>query len=166
MESPRGDTPSEDVACADCGRYRVLVGPLTFAGDIVDEGDFVCPKCALKRGASALTFATGPQTIATIAYKEGEEAATVRHADATDIEEGDVLVMRDETGCRFGTAHVTYVAEQDARRAMPTIWERDAQYGLESTDHLLSQLNDQSESPIRLSTQVKTICFEVLNIVV
>lgn len=49
-QSPRGDSPSEDVACADCGTYQELVGPLSFDGEIVAGGDFVCRPCAGDRG--------------------------------------------------------------------------------------------------------------------
>lgn len=50
VESPRGETPEDDVACADCGAYRTLVGPLTFDGVVVSNGDFVCEPCAESRG--------------------------------------------------------------------------------------------------------------------
>lgn len=50
-ESPRGETAEDDVACADCGAYCVLVGPLTFDGEVRAGGDFVCRECALRRGA-------------------------------------------------------------------------------------------------------------------
>lgn len=49
-ESPYGETPADDAACADCGRYTVLVGPITFDGEVVDHGDFVCILCAARRG--------------------------------------------------------------------------------------------------------------------
>lgn len=50
VEQPRGDTPSEDVACADCGAYQTLFGPVTFDGEVADGGDFVCRSCAETRG--------------------------------------------------------------------------------------------------------------------
>lgn len=49
-ESPQGDSPDEDVACADCGSYRSLVGPLSFEGEVVGIGDMVCVPCAESRG--------------------------------------------------------------------------------------------------------------------
>jgi len=48
-QSPLGSTPEEDVACADCGEYRTLVGPITHDGRVVDGADFVCRRCARKR---------------------------------------------------------------------------------------------------------------------
>lgn len=50
-ESPRGETPADDVACADCGEYAELVGPLSFDGEVVEGGDMVCRPCAEQRGA-------------------------------------------------------------------------------------------------------------------
>lgn len=50
-ESPYGDTPDEDVACAECGKYSVLVGPLNFDGEPTEGGDFICVPCALRRDA-------------------------------------------------------------------------------------------------------------------
>lgn len=52
-ESPLGDTPEEDVACADCGWYATLFGPMDFDGDRHEPGDFVCERCAVRRGAEA-----------------------------------------------------------------------------------------------------------------
>lgn len=50
VESPYGDTPDEDVACADCGLYSELIGPLSFDGEVLENGDFVCRSCAKARG--------------------------------------------------------------------------------------------------------------------
>jgi len=50
VESPRKDSPEDDVACADCGRYRELVGPVAFDGSVRENGDFVCRRCARNRG--------------------------------------------------------------------------------------------------------------------
>lgn len=50
VESPEGGAPEDDVACADCGAYRELVGPLTFDGAVSRGGDFVCRSCARSRG--------------------------------------------------------------------------------------------------------------------
>lgn len=49
-ESPYGETPEEDVSCADCGYYRTLYGPLSAKGEVVEHGDMVCETCARKRG--------------------------------------------------------------------------------------------------------------------
>lgn len=49
-EDPEGETPAEDVACADCGSYRELVGPISFDGLKVEHGDMVCRSCARDRG--------------------------------------------------------------------------------------------------------------------
>lgn len=49
-ESPRGETPDGGVACADCGSYRTLIGPLDFGGEVVADGDMVCSRCADSRG--------------------------------------------------------------------------------------------------------------------
>lgn len=46
---PLGSSPEEDVACADCGSYRTLVGPITHDGRVADGADFVCRRCARKR---------------------------------------------------------------------------------------------------------------------
>lgn len=50
-KSPYGDVPDADVACADCGAYTELVGPLLFDGTVAHTGDFVCKPCARQRGA-------------------------------------------------------------------------------------------------------------------
>lgn len=50
LESPRGERPDNEVACADCGLYRNLIGPLTFDGDVHETGDMVCRTCAESRG--------------------------------------------------------------------------------------------------------------------
>lgn len=49
-ESSKGDSSSEDVACADCGAYRELVGPISFDGVKTETGDMVCRVCAKRRG--------------------------------------------------------------------------------------------------------------------
>lgn len=46
MDAPSG----EEVACADCGVYRNLIGPVSHDGQLVEGGDMVCPKCAGTRG--------------------------------------------------------------------------------------------------------------------
>lgn len=49
-ESPKKESAEDDVACADCGYYRNMVGPLDGDGNPVEDGDFVCWLCAESRG--------------------------------------------------------------------------------------------------------------------
>lgn len=50
VEQPTGQEPKDDVACADCGAYRELVGPVSLDGEKYDGGDWVCRGCAESRG--------------------------------------------------------------------------------------------------------------------
>jgi len=45
-DAPDGEEP----ACADCGRIRDLIGPVSFDGELIENGDMVCPGCAKSRG--------------------------------------------------------------------------------------------------------------------
>lgn len=45
-DTPRGNEP----ACADCGVYRDLIGPVSLDGELVEGGDMVCVGCADTRG--------------------------------------------------------------------------------------------------------------------
>lgn len=45
-DAPEG----EAAACADCGAYRDLIGPVSHDGELIEGGDMVCPGCAKTRG--------------------------------------------------------------------------------------------------------------------
>ena len=45
-EVPKGEEP----ACADCGKYCDLIGPLSHDGQVIEGADMVCPNCAEARG--------------------------------------------------------------------------------------------------------------------
>jgi len=55
QDFPKGEEP----ACADCGRYRDLIGPFTHDGKLVEGGDMVCRECADGRGADLTYCACG-----------------------------------------------------------------------------------------------------------
>lgn len=44
--------PDAETACADCGQYQTLYGPVSFDGAVIESGDFVCYRCAKARGVS------------------------------------------------------------------------------------------------------------------
>jgi len=50
-EHPQGRTPSQDVACADCGRYDILYGPVNMNGEKEEGGDMTCKICLDNRRA-------------------------------------------------------------------------------------------------------------------
>lgn len=54
-DAPRGQEP----ACADCGVYRDLIGPVNFDGELTEAGDMVCIHCAEERGLDLMHCACG-----------------------------------------------------------------------------------------------------------
>lgn len=58
VEHSAGDRPDDYVACADCGTYSRLIGPITFTGEHSDTGDHVCRTCAERRGLPETTITT------------------------------------------------------------------------------------------------------------
>lgn len=54
-DAPKG----EEVACADCGVVRDLIGPLSFDGSLTEGGDMVCLDCAETRGLELTHCACG-----------------------------------------------------------------------------------------------------------
>lgn len=104
-----------------------------------------------------LKFAYAPMVIVEIAAIEGDEVATVRFADEKDLQEGDRLQLLTEKGEPFGTADVTGTAEVAAATATARIEQRGARYGIESTELLISTLNDFYAAEIGAMTEVKVV---------
>lgn len=110
--------------------------------------------------AKPLKFAAGPRTTATLAFKAGQHAATVRYGDERNIQTGDTLSLRKVNGEEFGTAEVVKVVECKAYEAIPEIRAWQAEYEIGGTDYLMSALNHYYEDTIWPGTEVKVIIYD------
>lgn len=94
----------------------------------------------------------------TVAYRDDTLAATIRYDDEKGIEGGDTLALLSaHTGERMGTADVVHVETVEVRNALDVVDEYDAEYGIDSTEYLISRLGTYYDAGIYQTTTVKVI---------
>lgn len=109
-------------------------------------------------GTKALKFAAGPSTTLALADKTDSLAATIRYDDEKGIQEGDFIrIVSAQTGDHEGAAEVTHTETVPVRRALDVVRMHWAEYGIQSIDRLVSELNDYYDDTIDLSSEVKVI---------
>lgn len=109
--------------------------------------------------AKPLKYGDRPMTTATLAFKEGGDAATIRLDDEKDIQVGDVLDLRNRMDESFGRANVREVIPCPVHEALDHIQDHGARYPITSTEYVVSALADYYERAVRASTEAKVIIY-------
>ena len=105
-----------------------------------------------------LKFASGPSTTLALAQKSDRLAATIRYADEKGIAEGETIqILSSHTEKPIGTAEVTHTESQPVRRALDVVDLHWAEYGIQTPDELVKELNSYYDDAITMETEVKVL---------
>lgn len=123
-----------------------------------DDGGAESGRATQQTEKKPLKYGVEPLKTLAIADACDRLAATIRYDDEKNLSEGDIIdVINAECGESEGSAEVEHTETVPARRALDVVHEWWAEYGIETLQELLADLNSYYEDQITPETEVKVV---------